>query len=75
MVEVRKADVGGEDLPMQPLQGRTWIGAQLVRQVKTDLLVVVQRLGLSSTAIQREHQLGGHPLVQWMGGGEGGQVA
>jgi len=45
---------------------RPWVDSELLRERSPCVLVNLQRLGLASRAVQRQHQLGAQALTQWI---------
>jgi len=45
---------------------RPWVDSELLRERSPCVLVNLQRLGLASRALQRQHQLGAQALTQWI---------
>ena len=45
---------------------RPWFDSELLRERSPCVLVNLQRLGLASRAVQRQHQLGAQALTQWI---------
>jgi hypothetical protein len=66
--------IGAQDLPVELLQRRAGVGAQLVGQPQAYLMVVGQRLARPAAAVQGQHQLPGQAFVQRAGCGGGGQL-
>ena len=62
--------VTGEDRLLQMLELRSGIKPQLGAQCPDGVAVGIQRLALSSRAIQGEHELSAHALAQGLGGYE-----
>jgi hypothetical protein len=58
---------------LQALQVRAGIGAQLISEATAQPLIVLQRVGLPAAAVQGEHELAGHPFVEWIRRRPGGQ--
>ena len=59
-----------EDRPLQPLQLRCRIEPQLGRQQTTPVAIRLERIGLSPTAVEREHPLAAQALAQRVRGHE-----
>ena len=59
-----QALVLGEDLALELVQVRAGLEPDLVHQPGTSRAVGLERLGLASVAVQREHELAARTLAQ-----------
>ena len=59
-----KRGVAGNDRQLELLQARPGLEPKLCGQSATELLVEIERLGLPSATVQRQHQLPPQPLAQ-----------
>jgi hypothetical protein len=66
----QQARVLGEDLALELPQVRARLEPHLVHQPATSRAVGLERLGLASVAVQREHELGTRTLAQREGANE-----
>ena len=53
-----------EDRPLQPLQLRSRLEPEVVREPAPSVAVDLERLGLAPAAVEREHQLATEPLAE-----------
>ena len=53
-----------EDRPLQPLQLRSRLEPQVVREPAPSVAVDLERLGLAPTAVEGKHQLAAEPLAE-----------
>ena len=65
----RQRGVAVENRELELLQARARVKPELLRQRAPELLVDLERLGLPTGPVQREHQLSARTFAEWVAGG------
>src|SRR6266545_5120692 len=64
-----------QDLPLELLERRAGVDAELLHEGPPRVLEDVERVGLAAAAVEREHELAAQPLAERVLGDEGLQLA